>query len=406
MTSTPPALAGVRIVELAQFVFVPGASAILADLGAEVIKIEPPGVGDPYRTLKIADGRQSASANYTMEQNNRSKKSVGIDLKSRDGHAIFMRLIETADVFLTSIRPDTLERLGLGVEALRARNPKIIYARGNGLGFKGEQANRAGFDASAFWARGGFAHALSVGRETLVRQRPAIGDHSGAVNIAMGITTALFRRERTGEPSVIDVSLLSTAMWMLSSDIVQSQNPDWSEASMASVEFRMPLTRAYKTADGRWIQLMFLDPERYWAGLCHRLGAPELITDARFSTAELRSKNGEALCPVLSDLFARRRYAEWEVAFAGFDAPWELVQSIREVAADPQAAANGYTFEITVEDGTPVQVVAGPVSIDGSPVQTPGFRAPLLGEHTSEVLGALGLVEADLLRLRASGAIQ
>jgi crotonobetainyl-CoA:carnitine CoA-transferase CaiB-like acyl-CoA transferase len=151
---------------------------------------------------------------------------------------------------------------------------------------------------------------------------------------------------------------------------------------------------------------MFLDPERYWAGLCQRLGAPELIADARFSTADLRSKNGEALCPILSDIFAARPYAEWEQAFAGFDAPWELVQSIREVAADPQAAANGYTFEITVEDGTPVQVVAGPVSIDGSPVQAPGFRAPLLGEHTGEVLGALGLSDAEVERLRAAGAIQ
>ena len=406
MATSRPALAGVRIVELAQFVFVPGGSAILADLGAEVIKVEPPGTGDPYRTLKIADGRQSASANYTMEQNNRTKKSVAIDLKSREGHDVFMRLIETADVFLTSIRPDTLERLGLGVEALRERNPKIIYVRGNGFGFRGEQANRAGFDGSAFWARGGFAHSLSVGRETLVRQRPAIGDHAGAANIAMGITTALFRRERTGEPSVVDVSLLSTAMWILSSDIVQSQNPTWSEAAMANVEFRMPLTRAYKAADGRWIQLMFLDPERYWAELCTRLGAAELAGDTRFATADLRAANGEALCAVLSDLFARRPYAEWEQAFADFDAPWEPVQSIREVAADPQAAANGYLFEIAVEDGTPVQLVAGPVSIDGSPVQVEGFRAPRLGEHTTEVLSGLGLAADRIDHLREAGAIQ
>src|SRR5258706_5625866 len=172
---------GVRVVELAQFVFVPAAGALLADQGAEVIHIETPGSGDPYRTLRIADGRSTKSANLSMEQNNRGKKSVGINLKSKAGREVFLRLIETADVFLTSLRPKAIDALGLGIEALRARNPGLIYVRGNGAGFEGKEANKAGYDASAFWPRGGFAHVLRpAAADAPLRPRPAFGDHASA----------------------------------------------------------------------------------------------------------------------------------------------------------------------------------------------------------------------------------
>lgn len=397
-------LHGVRIVELAQFVFVPASSAILSDHGAEVIKVEPP-EGDPYRSLKIADGRQTADVNFAMEQNNRNKKSVGIDLKTREGHEAFKALIATADVFITSIRPDTLERLGLGMAALRAVNPRLIYVRGNGLGFKGPEANRPGFDASCFWARGGFAGALSIGHDRLVRQRPGLGDHSAAMAMAMGITMALFRRERTGEPSLIEVSLLATAMWALSSDVTQAQSPDYSVEAMAAVEFRMPLTRAYRTRDGRWIQLMFLDPGRYWRGLCMHLGVPDLADDPRFDSVANRAANGRDLAGVLDEIFGRADYVTWKAAFDGFDAPWELVQTVQEVLDDPQAVANGYVFETEVREGLNVRVVAGPVSVDGSPMHAIPCRAPQLGEHTDEVLGSLGYDGDRLAAVRQAGGI-
>ena len=398
------ALDGVRIVELAQFVFVPGASAILSDHGAEVIKIEPP-QGDPYRSLKINDGREMPGVNFAMEQNNRNKKSVVIDLKTRSGHEAFARLIATADVFLTSIRPDTLERLGLGLDALRDINPKIIYVRGNGLGFKGAEANRPGFDGTSFWARGGFASALSQGQDRIVRSRPALGDHSASTAMAMGIAMALFKRERTGEPSLVDVSLLGAAMWALSSDVTQSQSPGYSVDAMLAVEFKMPLTRAYQSRDGRWIQLMFLDPDRYWRGLCERLDQPGLANDPRFDSVAKRAENGRELAGVLDDIFGARDYAHWAAAFADFDAPWELVQTIHEVLDDPQAQANGYVSEVMVRDDLGVRVVAGPVSIDGAAFHAPPRRAPLLNEHTAEVLGSAGLDEAEMKRLRDAGGI-
>jgi crotonobetainyl-CoA:carnitine CoA-transferase CaiB-like acyl-CoA transferase len=397
---------GVRVVELAQFVFVPGGGAILADLGAEVIKIEEPKGGDPYRSLRINDGRQTASANLAMEQNNRGKKSLAIDLKSTTGREVFLKLIETADVFLTSIRPGAIERLGLGVEALRKVNPKLIYVRGNGTGFRGEGKDRAGYDASCFWARGGFAETLRP-RDwpRPIQPRPALGDHAGSANIALGIATALFRRERTGEPSVIDVSLLSTATWILSADLVLSKTPGYSERVANANVTMQPLTRSYACADDRWIQLMFLDPQRYWPGLCERLGRPDLIEHPRYATVDLRAENGLELYDVLSEVFAQKPARAWGDAFTGWDAPWEFIQSIAEVAADPEVLANGHFFQVEVSDGTKVDLVTGPVSVDGSAAPANPRRAPLKGEHTRELLGKAGFDPEVLDRLERDGVI-
>jgi crotonobetainyl-CoA:carnitine CoA-transferase CaiB-like acyl-CoA transferase len=386
---------GVRVVELAQYVFVPAAGAVLADLGAEVIKIEALN-GDPYRTLRIADGRQTKSANLAMEQNNRGKKSVAIDLKCAAGRELLLQLIETADIFLTSLRPAALERLALGIEELRARNARLIYVRGNGFGFEGPDANRPGYDASAFWARGGFAHVLTPRGQPPIRPRPALGDHAGAMNIAFGMAAALFNRERTGEGSLVEISLLSSAMWILSADIALSQAVGENAAARFAKEGRYPLTRPYETGDGRWIQLMFLDPDRYWPGLCQRIGRTDLLSDPRFLDAEHRTENGDLLSAEIAAAFREKTLAECCAAFDGWDAPWELIKTINEVAEDPQATANGYLFKVQVADGSDVTVVAGPVAFNGAAVPREPRCSPDLGQHTAEILGSIG-VSAEYL---------
>lgn len=386
---------GVRVVELAQFVFVPAASAILADLGAEVIKIEAV-TGDPYRSLRIADGRQTKSANLSMEQNNRGKKSAAINLKTPEGRELLLKLIETADIFLTSLRPAALKRLALGIEELRARNPRLIIAHGNGLGFRGAEVDRPGYDASVFWARGGFAHALTPPGQPPIRPRPALGDHAGAMNIAFGMAAALFRRERTGEPSIVEVSLLSSAMWILSADVTIAKALSEAELGSVAREGRYALTRAYETRDNRWIQLMFLDPERYWPELCRRIERADLSHDKRFVDLDGRINNGDDLVVELQDAFRKKSFAEWRTAFNGWDAPWELIQNIKELAADPQAAANDYLFKVKVPDGTDVTVVAGPVSFNGSAVPAKPLCSPQIGQHTDAILAGLG-VDAEYL---------
>lgn len=396
---------GYRVIELAQFVFVPAAGAMLADLGAEVIKIELID-GDPYRTMKIADGRETKSANLAMEQNNRGKKSIALDLKTEEGRELLLKLVETADVFLTSLRPQALERLDLGKDVLSARNSKIIYVQGNGLGLRGPEAHRAGYDASCFWARGGFSHVLTPPGQYPTRPRPALGDHTGAAYIAFGIASALLHRERTGEATVVETSLLSSAMWTLSSDVTVTAALTDEQIANVSREGLYAFKRAYQTSDGRWIQLMFLDPERYWSGLCERLNRTAWLDDPRYADIDARIENGDELIEELMVIFAEQDLQTWRRTFAGWDAPWEVVQTMREIVNDPQALANNYMYDVKVKDGTPVTLVAGPVSFNGSAVPVKPMCAPTLGEHTDELIQQVLGNEQDLADLKARKIIR
>ena len=391
--------AGVRVIELAQFVYVPGAGVMLADQGAEVIKIETI-EGDPYRTLRVGD-RNLGDINIAMEQNNRNKKSVALDLKTEAGREALLRLVETADVFLTSLRPKAIEALRLDVEDLRARNPKIIYARGNGTGFRGAEANRPGYDASAFWARGGACYAFTRPGEQPASPRPAYGDHTGSMAIAWGIAGALYKRAMTGEPSVVENSLLSTACWVLSGDLTMTQLPGYETHPPRAI--RRPLTCSYATRDGRMVQLMILNPQPRWAALCRTLGLAEIIDDPRFATEEARNADPDALIALFQRQFAQRDFAEWRPLLESLDIPWELISSIRDVAADPQVHANAMMQKLAVGERA-IDIVAGPTAFDGEPITGPASPAPALGAHTAELLAEVGYDAQAIATLRESGA--
>jgi crotonobetainyl-CoA:carnitine CoA-transferase CaiB-like acyl-CoA transferase len=396
---------GVRIIELAQYVFVPGAGVLLADQGAEVIHVETTGTGDPYRTLKVGDGREVNSVNLAMEQNNRGKKSIALDLKNPEAREAFLELVKTADVFLTSLRPKAIRGLKLDIEDLRKVNPKIIYARGNGFGFKGADADRPGFDASAFWARGGVGFAFTRPGQPLTPARPAFGDHSGSISLAFGIAGALYKRAVTGEPSVVESSLLGTAAWMISSDITYSQAPDY--VAHSPNPRRFPLMSAYPTKDGRQIQLMLLDPQPKWPGLCKIIAREELINDPRFHDNPSRMQNAEALVQIIGDEIIKYGWQEhWQALFDAWDAPWELIQTIADVTLDPQVHANEMIFDLTAPDGTVVKVVAGPVAFDGKARPTVVTSSPDMGAHTRALLKSAGLDDAKIDKLIASGAAQ
>ncbi len=388
---------GVRVIELAQFVYVPGAGVLLADQGAEVIKIETID-GDPYRTLKAGGDRNLGSVNIAMEQNNRNKKSVALDLKPEEGREALLKLVETADVFLTSLRPKAIKGLRLDVDDLRARNPGIIYARGNGAGFRGPEADRPGYDASAFWARGGACYALTRPGEQPTSPRPAFGDHTGSMAIAFGIAGALFHRAQTGEATVVENSLLATAAWVLSGDLTMVQLPQYQ--THPKVSMRRPLTYSYAARDGKLIQLMILNPQPRWAAFCKVLGIEEHENDPRFATDDARNANGDALIDILGERFATRDFADWQPMLETLDIPWELISSIEDVTNDPQVHANGIMRKMSV-GGTPVSIVAGPTAWDGAQFCAEPVPAPVLGSDTAALLAEVGYgadVIADMKR--------
>ncbi len=398
------AFEGVRVVELAQWVFVPVAGALLADWGADVIRVERL-EGDPYRALATQGiGTDRGGLNLSVALANRGKRSISVDLRHDQGRDLLHELLATADVFLTNLRPGALTRLGLDAETLRARYPSLVYARGHGYGVRGPDANQAGYDASAFWARGGLAHVLTPPeRDYPIGQRGAMGDRNSAMALAFGISAALLKRVRTGIGSVVDVSLLATAMWTLSSDLLAALNGGTVPRAAGRGPQPNPLVGAYRTKDDRHIMLVFLEADRYWVDFCTLLGRDDLAADARFADLATRRANGAACVAELDAEFAKRTLAEWVQLLSGIDAPWAPVQSVEELADDPQAMANGYIGDVLLDDGQSYRLPAVPVQFDEQP--PPLRRAPEHGEHTEALLLELGYGWDRILELKEAGVI-
>jgi crotonobetainyl-CoA:carnitine CoA-transferase CaiB-like acyl-CoA transferase len=403
----PTILEGVRILEVADHTFVPAASARLCDLGAAVFNIEHVSRGDPNRGLAstgiVAVG---GKVHVLLEHSNRGKKSLGLDLTVPDGIAILYKLAATSDVFLTNKLPSVRERLKIGLEQMRAANPRIIYVRGTGQGERGPDADKGSYDSLAFWARAGVAIGASRPEYELVPVPPApgFGDSIGGMTIAGGILGALYHRERTGEATVVDVSLFGTGLWAMGQGMALSLvlGMPWRVPPNDRLAFN-PLVRNYGTKDGRMLAFTCLQAAKYWPGLCDVIGRPELKDDARFADQASLSANTRDAIAILDEVFASATLDEWRGRLAGFQGQWCVVQDTLEAARDPQTIANGYLQECRTADGTPFQLVAAPVQFDERPA-TPA-RAPEFNEHGDEILGGLGFDQDAILDLKARGVV-
>lgn len=399
-------LSGVRVLEVAAWTFVPSAGAVLAEWGAEVIKVEPRAGGDPQRglvTMGIVD-EGGGSVNYMIEIPNRGKKSIGVDLLTPGGQEVVRELAKSCDVFLTSYLPERRKKLGIDVEHIRAANPSIVYVRGSGHGPKGPDADKPGYDGVSYWARGGIATVLTEEADELVRSRPAFGDLLGGMTIAGGIAAALYKKATTGKGSVVDVSLLGLAAWNLSPDVAVSQIHGGSSIpKFTHADAPNPLVGTYRTSDGRYVQLMMLQLDKFYAEAMRVIGLPELVEDPRFADAAARYENRAALIALLDEAFAKRTLAQWRETLAPLSGAWGIVQTPAELCEDPAVTANGYLAHTETVSGVPFSLPTNPVQFEERSVVPPG--APEHGQHTEEVLMDAGIDWDTIEKYKQDGAI-
>ncbi|MFJ9737278.1 CaiB/BaiF CoA transferase family protein [Streptomyces sp. NPDC101166] len=397
-------LEGIRVLEVAMYGFVPSAGAVLADWGADVVKIEHAVTGDPQRGLRqTGPFRVEGEPNPNVAHANRGKRSLGLDMSRPEGQEVLYELVKDSDVFLTSFMPASRTRLGIDVDDIRAVNPRIVYARGSALGPRGPEADKGGYDMTAFWARAGTAASITPpGSDGMISPPgPAYGDTVSGTNLAGGIAAALLRRERTGEAPVVDVSLLGSGLWALGHSIALSVHLDraWEGVTpSAHGSPTNPLSGLYRTADGRFIAFVMLQPAKFWPGVCRCIGRPELADDPRFATAEAIAEHTADGVKILREVIASRTLSEWSEDLAALDGPWAPVQDTLQAAADQQVRANGY-----IGRAGDLELVSSPVQFDVEDTRL--GAAPEFAAQTEEILTELGYDWDRILALKASGAI-
>ncbi|WP_163547236.1 CaiB/BaiF CoA transferase family protein [Candidatus Frankia nodulisporulans] len=397
---------GVRILEVAEHTFVPAASALLADWGAEVIKIEHVERGDAMRGLaQTGVAMVGGPVHVLLEHSNRHKKSLALDLKTDEGLEILYKLAATSDVFLTNKLPSVRAKLKIDVEDIRAHNPAIIYARGTGQGERGPDADRGSYDFLSFWARSGIGSAMTTSdsERTSFPPGPGFGDSIGGLTIAGGIMGALFHRERTGEATVLDVSLLGVGMWAQGQAIAISQQHKIPLHQSTTGRTNNPLVGIYQTADGRSLVFSCLQAARYWAEFCQLIGRPELATDPRFVDHAALSANANAAADEVTAVLAAAPLAEWRTKLATFSGQWAVAQTTLEIGEDPQALENNYLQDVVSANGTAFKLVGAPIQYDSEPPVA--GRAPELNEHGDGLLQALGLDWDTIINLKIKGVV-
>jgi crotonobetainyl-CoA:carnitine CoA-transferase CaiB-like acyl-CoA transferase len=399
---------GVRVLEVAMYMYVPAAGAVLADWGAEVIKVENALTPDPMRgTAAWGLPASIDGVSYLWEVTNRGKRGIAVDIHAPEGREIILRLAEESDVFLTNFLPTARRKLGIDVDDVMARNPRIVYARGSGQGARGPEADKGGFDGISYWARSGAAASVTPkdASRALAMPGPGFGDIQSGVFLAGGIAAALFARERTGQGVVVDGSLLAGGMWAMQPTIAASLLTGQATVPhQAHAEAQNPVVNGYRTGDGRTIVLGMLQADRYWSGFCTSVGRPEWIDDERLATAAQRHDNRQLCVALLDELFGARTLAEWKETLARQEGPWDVVQMPSELPQDAQARANGYAQQIPYGPDRSVTVVTAPIQFDEQVVVAP-TRAPHHGADTDEVLGGLGIGAEEIVELRARGVV-
>jgi crotonobetainyl-CoA:carnitine CoA-transferase CaiB-like acyl-CoA transferase len=396
---TDSLFAGLKVIDCASWIAGPAAATILSDFGADVVKIEPPGAGDPWRASTPVPGK---TTDYYWQLTSRNKRSLALDLKHADGLAVLYRLLASADVFVTNFPLPVRERLKIAAPHVLALNPRLIYASLTAYGEEGEEAARTGFDSTAYWARTGLMDMVRATADTEpARSVPGMGDHPSATGLYAAIVTALYRREKTGKGGIVQSSLLQNGLWA-NACFVQSRLCGEQVAHRAPrASAPNPLANHYRCRDGRWFIMALFNEQRQLRGFLQAIGCTHLADDARFATSAARKENAAALVAILDEVFAQRDLPEWRQILLAAGVTFGAVHSVDEASDDVQFQEIGAL--VPFADGKGL-TISSPFHLDGETKVAPR-RAPSVGQHTDEVLRELGYDEAAIARLRAERAV-
>lgn len=393
---------GLKVLDCASFIAAPAAATVLSDFGAEVIKIEPPGAGDPYRNLPNLPSYPASSNNYAWILEARNKKSLALDLAKPEGQQILRRLVGDADVFITNFPPAVRGRLGISYAELGPLNDRLIYASFTGYGEIGDEANKPGFDSNAYWARSGLMDLVRADHNTTpARSVAGMGDHPCAMALFGAIVTALYKRERTGKGSHVRSNLMANGVWA-SGVLAQAK------LCGATFEERRPRERAlnavtnhYRCRDGRWIILSLLNEEKQWPALARCLGREDLITDERFATKAGRHARSLELIGIFDEIFSGKDLAEWRRILDGNGLVFGVVGILDDIPHDRQMLENDVLIPF---EGDTMLTINSPIWVDGSEKVRPR-HPPELGQHSDEILRDAGFSAADIRQFRQSGSV-
>jgi len=397
------ALSGIRVVEVSSWVAGPSCGVWLAELGADVVRVEPIS-GGPVRGLMQTGFIPLSEFNWAWEMWNRSKRGIAVDLNQEQGQDIIHKLVAQADVFLTNMLPNMTKRVRLDYDALSQINPSLIYASVTGYGPKGPGAEWPAFDEIAFWARSGIMSTLGHPDESLVPLRGAMGDHTVSAFLLSGIVLALYVRERTGMGQRVDVSLISSGCFVAGVDLqaMLATGREIPRVSRRTVD--NPLYNFYHCKDGKWVQLVMFQSDRYWSSLCRALGREDLEHDSRFSSHQKRAENNKELISLLDEVIGTKTRDDWAPLFHENGLVWGPVQTMTEVVEDPCVLANNYIVEYEHFSRGKIRGIGCPVQLSRNPAETPR-GAPEHSQHTEEVLLELGYNWDDISKLKEKKAI-
>jgi crotonobetainyl-CoA:carnitine CoA-transferase CaiB-like acyl-CoA transferase len=401
MSPSPRALDGILVLDVGSFIAGPSAATVMADFGAEVIKVESPDGGDPNRRLGELPGMPVSEHNYAWLLDSRNKKSLAVDLTKPEGREAFVRLAARADVLVTNFPPAVLARLRLTYEELKPLNPRLVYALVTGYGEVGEETNKPGFDINAWWARSGLMDLVHAADGPPAHSMPGMGDHPTGMTLFGAVMLALYQREKTGRGAKVSTSLMASGAWA-NATLIQASLCDATFLDRVPRErCRNPIVNFYRCRDDRWFMLTVIRADKGWEPFTRAIERPELASDPRFATNESRQANAAALVAILDAVFASRDWATWRERLKSYGVTFGPIARIGDIKGDPQMTA----AEVIVPMAAgPFRTISNPVSVAGQPKVPPG-RAPELGEHTDEILLGLGYDAAGITALRRLGVI-